>query len=156
MAGSTVENVKYVTAFNSIDLNDGAVTGDYVSLKNYDHLTIVLDFGVIGAATTFTVNKATAVDGTGATAIGFHYWKNAATGTSDTLVEQTKASASGVATSTANNQMFVIEIDAAELGAYDCVNVNLTDPGAETLASGLYILSGGRFKQATPPTAITD
>ena len=38
-----------------IDLNAAAVTCDYFSLAEYGHLSFVINLGVVGAATTFTV-----------------------------------------------------------------------------------------------------
>ena len=52
--------------------------------------------------------------------------------------------------------MTVIEIDADELGAYDCINVNISDPGSSSVWNGVYILSESRYEMQVPPSAIVD
>ena len=119
------ENHKIVQAFASIDINGAAQTGDYVCMKDAEHLTIIISAGVIGGTCNITVNKATG-DAVGATAMTVNYAVCTAPGTSDALVKAT-ASAS-IATGTTNRQVWVIEIEASELGdTYDWVNVNISD-----------------------------
>ena len=149
-----VENCKVVVAAQPVDINGSGMTGDYVSLKDYNHATIILQAGVVGATANITVNKATDVSGTDATTMTFNHWYETKTGSGDALPQGTAASS--VATGTTNNQLRVIEIDAAELGDYDCINVNISDPESSSFWSAVYVLSGARFKQATPPSAIVD
>lgn len=137
------------------------ITGVYVNMENFSHLTAILQMGA-GAAPTVTVEKD--ADGSGAgTAIGFNYRMcdtayNAAGG--DTLAAPVAVGAGGVAMGATDNSFMVIELDAAELldftltGAvsYPYVRVVMTTGGAG-LDALIYILSGQRYKDA--PTALT-
>lgn len=139
-----------------------AITGVYVNMENFSHLTCILQMGV-GAAATITVEKD--ADGSGAgTAIAFKYRMcntayNAAGG--DTLADEVQiVGAGGVAMGATDNSFMVIELDAAELldftttGAvsYPYVRVVATTGGAG-LGNFIYILSGQRYKDA--PSALT-
>jgi len=148
------EQAKLVTAFVPVDINSTGVSGDYVSMKLYDHVSIIVQAGVIGAAATISVYKATDISGTGATLFSADNWYTIGTNSSDTLTKGTAASTIG--TGTTDNQMRLIEIDAEELGDYDCVQVRMSDPGDPTVVSGLYLLQKPRYKGAAMPSAITD
>lgn len=145
---------KIVNAFQPVDINSNAITGDYVSMKNYPLLTIILSAGVVGAATTITVNKATAVDGSGNTPITFDYTRDTNTTSGDAMAEGTATAA--LSSGTNNNQQTVIEVRAEDLGDYTSVNVNLSDPGSTSIWSGTMILSGGRYQNDELPSAIID
>lgn len=162
------ERNKIVCGFVPQDVN-GGITADYVSLKNYNHAAAIILAGSIAATCNITINKATAVAGTGATSYSFDaYGVNAnvnayngedATST-DTLTNTTGA-AGTIATGATSNQMWVIETDAIDLHSggttdYDCMAVVISDPGNTNYMSCVYILSECRYAQATPPTAITD
>jgi hypothetical protein len=144
---------KIVNAGPPVDINGAGLDGVYANMANYGHLTAIVKLGVTGAATTITVEKD--ADGSGAgTAIAFRYRKED-TDSGDTLDALTSVAASGVACSTNNNIFYVIELDAAELGeGYPYVRVRLSDPTVATLADITYVLTGARYQQATPPTAL--
>lgn len=137
-------------------------TPDYVSMKGYSHLTVVIDAKnattVTGSA--ITLKQATAVAGTSEKALGFDWvWANVDTGATDTLVK-TAVTSDTFTTDTTNskNLQYVIEVNVEDLdvdGGFDCVRVGTADATATTL-NVTYILSGARFKSATPPAAITD
>lgn len=164
-----IEETKIINGWSPQDC-DGGKTGDYVSLKLYNHITIIITCGSsIGQTANITINKATAVAGTNATAYSYDaYWRNTncnayhgedSTAT-DTLTKSTGASGT-VATSTTAYQMWVFEIDAADLGEqsagvpYDCVAAVVGDTNT-CYMSCIYILSQPRYAQATPPAAISD
>jgi hypothetical protein len=58
------------------------------------------------------------------------------------------------------NKLYVIEVDAETLdmnNAFDCVTVGIASPGANADFYGVtYILSGARYQQSTPPSALVD
>lgn len=162
------ERMKIVNGFVPQSAN-GGLTADYVSMKNYNHATIIITCGAMPATCNITVNRATAVAATGATTYSFdRYWINAnvngyhdedATST-DTLTSTTGASGT-IATGATANQMIIIEIDAEQIRsggttAYDCIAAVVSDPSAADYMSCVYIMSGARYAQDTPPTAITD
>lgn len=60
-----------VPAINPVDLNTGANAGDWISLKNYNHCTIVISIGTTTGTAAVTLDKGTAVDGTGSTTLSF-------------------------------------------------------------------------------------
>ena len=139
-----------------IDLNAAAVTSDYFSLAEYGHLSIVINLGVVGAATTFTVFESDDNAGSSETAIGFSYYEEQ-TVAGDTFSTRTSATASGFATHASNNsQTFIIELDASELTeGFPYLALKATDPGATTIGGAIAVLSGSRYGQEITPTALT-
>ena len=135
-----------------------AATTKYVSLKDYRHLCIQIITGAwAGGTAAVTLSQATAVAGTGAKALGFTKQFNDVT-TSGTLVET--AVVSDTFTIGTANKLFVIEIDASQLdvaNGFDCVGVAIASPGANADFYGvLYTLSGSRYGDTTPPSALVD
>jgi hypothetical protein len=155
-----VQTAKLVTGLDSVVPSTS--TPDYVSLKDYAHFTAVI---LVKNATTvtgsaITLKQATAVAGTSEKALSFtKMWANLDTAASDALVE-TAVTSDTFTTLTTNskNQMYVIEVDAAQLdvsNGFDCIRVGTADATAATVTV-LYVLSSPRYSQVTPPTAITD
>lgn len=135
-----------------------ARTGDYVSLKNWGHLTVVLVKGVgtDGDDQTLTFNQATAVAGTGAKGLNItEYFEKEAltdlTGTGAwTRVTQTAASTVALGDPSAQSAaIYAFEIDADQLdvdGGFDCVSVDNDGQGSNAqLGTILYILSEPRY-----------
>jgi hypothetical protein len=155
-----VENAKIVVGAVPIDTTGAAVAGDYVSLKGYSHLTIVIMQGAwAGGTPAVTLLQATDVAATGAKALSFtKYWSGTAL-TADLLTANTVTSDTYNLTATAN-KFNVIEVDASSLdvdGGFDCVRVGIATPGSNAdLIAVLYILTGPRYPQASPPSAIID
>ena len=137
-------------------------TPDYVSMKDYGHLTaiILVDNATTVTGSAITLKQATAVAGTSEKAVTFTtMYANLNIDATDTLVA-TAVTSSTFTTLTTNNKnaMYVIELDAADLdinNGFDCVRVGTGDAAALVL-SVLYVLSNPRYAQATPPAAITD
>lgn len=126
-------------------------TPDYVSLKDYSHLTILIiaDNATTVTGSAITVKQATAVAGTSEKAVSFStMWANTDTAASDTLVETAVTSDTFLTDATNNkNLLYVIEIDASDLdvdNGFDCVRAGTGDATA-TVLSVIYILSGARF-----------
>jgi hypothetical protein len=139
---------------------DAVRTFDYVSLKNYGHVTFIIDVGAGGAASAVTFSQATDVSATSAKALGFTaaYRNVTANGTNDALTAFT-VSSDTFSTAVANGLQYVVEFDAEDLdvtNGFDCVTIAMTDPGATTNVNILAILSAPRFPQESLPTAITD
>ena len=155
------------------DTMAAAVTGDWVSLKNFHSVIVkyVRAAGSAGEDPTITIQQATAVAGTGAKALNFTdiYEKegttNAAGGMAAigtfTKTTQTAANTYTSGTSGENEFMWCIEFDADELdvdNGFDCINATIGDPGSGTGHYGYleYILFESRFKQDPVPSAIID
>jgi hypothetical protein len=160
MAKRLVETFKFVNALGSVVPSTS--TPDYVSLKDYQHFTAVINVKnattVTGSA--ITLKQATAVAGTSEKALSFSkVWANTDVAASDTLVETTVTSDTFTTAAVNSKEMqYIIEVDAASLdtnNGFDCIRVGTGDATAATV-SVTYILSGARYQQATPPAAITD
>lgn len=158
-----VENFKFVMSNVPVDIANAAVTGDYVSMKNYDHLTIVLQFGAVGTGTALTLKQSTNVGNTlsDEKALGYSkIWINVGN-TTDTLTETVVTSDTYTVADTPSN-LYVIEVDGASLdvnNGFDCVRMNLAAGAGTTLLSVLYILSNSRYSGApltNLPSAILD
>lgn len=134
-------------------------TGDYVSLKNASRVFVVVHLTQGNAATVaLTLEKATAVAGTGSTAITsvVPIWSNLDTATSDTLVRRTDA-VSYTTDAALKNKMVVFDVDAASLGGdYTCLVVKTGASNVANITQAMYYLVGERYPQVTPPAAITD
>jgi hypothetical protein len=142
-----------VNALPPVDIN-GAANSDIFALEKYEHATIVIQLGVTGAASTVTVEECDTIVPANNTAIAFSYYAEA-TDAGDTLAARAAATTAGFATSTNDNVMYVIEIDADQLSeGYPYLRVVFSDPGASTIASVVAILTGG-IKKGITPTAIT-
>lgn len=157
-----VDSAKVVTGLAPVV--PSSATPDYVSLKDYGHLTAIITVKnattVTGSA--ITLKQATAVAGTGEKALSFtSVWQNIDTAAAggDALTET--AVASDTFTTNATNSkdlLYVIEVDASQLdinNGFDCIRVGTGNAVAATV-SVMYVLSGARYSQATPPAAITD
>lgn len=155
-----IQNAKIVQALNPVSVS--SVTPDYVSLKNYQHVTAIISLtcstGV--AACAVTLKQATAVAGTNEKALGFSYvWKNEDVVTSDTLVKTAVTNNTFSTAADIKEKLYVIEVDSDALdvdGGFDCFRVALADAAA-TVASVVYVLSQPRYiDQTTQKAAITD
>lgn len=167
---------KIVPVYGPIDATGATVASDIVSLKNYDHVTFIVEIGLCGAAAATSTNLALKKGKnvtTCATAMGkttsFRYFINAAAHSGDTLSALTTFPIAGISIGDGNtydflgtgNALFVIEVDAADLeptiaDPWDTVRIGCVFDGEITLVSILAILSKGRYKSAAMPTAITD
>lgn len=157
-----VQNSKIVSALSPQDVNgDGALVCDYVSLKYYNHLTVILHMGVVGDAAAVTMKQATDVNNSqsDAKALAINYmWANVGL-TTDTLTKTAVTSNTFNHAATAEN-IYVLEFDAAELdinNGFDCAALSIAaQAGASTIISVLYILTEPRYAGTSPPSAIVD
>jgi hypothetical protein len=153
MSHLLVENGQIEVGAVPIDTTGAACAGDYVSMKDFSHLTITIMQGAWAAGTSaVTLAQATTVAAGGTKALGFtkRWTKVALTGTTytETAVASNTFNLPNVA-----NTINVLEIDAADLdvdGGFDCVMVNCATPGANAdLIAIHYLLTGARYPQAT-------
>jgi hypothetical protein len=127
--------------------------GVYVNMKNFAHLTAIIQTGV-GAPATVTVEED--ADGSGAgTAIGFNYrlcdvGYNATGG--DILGNVTAIGVGGIALGGTDNSFLVVEVDAANPDK-PYMRVRLSSVTA--YESMIYILSGARYQDPNTVTALT-
>ena len=151
------ESFKIVEAIPNQTAAAGA-DGDYVSLKNAVRAWIVVNLTQGNAATVaLTVEKATAVAGTGSVAIttAVPIWSNLDTAASDTLVRRTDAVAYTTDAGVKNKQV-IFQIDPRTLGeGFTCICVKAGASNAANILGAQYILQT-TYPSATPPAAITD
>jgi len=162
-----VEECQLVAAIIPVDSQSGANNGDWVSMKGYERLSVIVykAAGVAGDDPVITLRQAKDVAATEAKALNF------------TRVDSKVGAQTGVGTFTTNTQaaantytdlvsaeaqgIFVIDIKAEDLdvnNGYDCVQLQVPDTGSAgaQLLCGLYLLRNARFAAAATPSAIID
>ena len=158
MGKHLVESFKLLRGAEPKSYSGAAMADAYVSLKNYQTLTIKICTGAwAGGTAAVTLSQATAIAGTSAKALAFtDYWDDLTT--TGTLAK--KAATSNTFNLGTANKSFVIHVDANMLdaaGGFDCVTLAVASPGANAdFYSVEYILSDARYQQATPPSALVD
>lgn len=157
-----VETCGIEVAAVPIDTTGAAVTGDYVSMKDYSHLTIIITQGAwAGGTPAVTLKQATDVSNSRSDekALGFsYYWTQ--TGLTGTGYTKTAVTSNTFKLTATPNTITVIEVEANTLdtdNGFDCVRLDIASPGANAdLISAVYILSGARYPQAAAANAKTD
>ena len=153
-----------VEAIPPQNITGSAVDANYISMKGYDHCTIIINTGAwAGGTSAITVNRATAIAGTGEDAGGVEFdymWTN------DGAVALSPLTKTEVTSDTFNldtaNAMYVIEIPADTIKGsstteYDCIQLALATPGANNdYVSATYVLSKSRYKSDVPVEPLTD
>jgi len=164
------ERNKIVNVYPAIDATGATVATDIVSMKNYDHATFIITFGVVNASSATTTNliayKGENVT-TANTAFAANYRAEVTSG-GDTLEAVTALATTGVSLGTGNtldvtgdNAIVVVEIDAEDLAPtaanpYDTVRLGMVWNANSILMSIICVLSKPRYADAAGPTAITD
>ena len=124
-----------VQGFSPIDVNGGATTSLYISMKYYHLALIICEMGV------------------GDDALAWQVWQavdTAGSGTPKVVTGKTAAH-----TALEDGKTKVIDISTEDLdveGGFDCIAIACTaSAGAATLASAVIALCGPRFAQASLP-----
>lgn len=159
------EQHQIVLAAVPSDTAAAALNGDWVSLKNFNHVTILFAHGIGSGSEdpVLTIQQASKVDGTGAKALNFTKYGKKSHATDITTVGQfteTSQAAGNTLTGEGNAQeLFAVEFDAADLdvdGGFDCIRATVADVGVTAqLAAIVYILSEPRYS-GNPPSAMAD
>jgi hypothetical protein len=141
----------------------GAITGDYVCLKNINMLwVVVLIYQDTTDTVAITIEQATDVDNSLSDSKAITnvvpIWVNQDCVTSDALTRQTDAV--NFTTSAADDvtKEIVLQIDPALLDMdddFDCITVKTGASDATNITTAYY-LCDMKYKQETPPTVITD
>lgn len=136
-------------------------TPDYVSLKGYERMAIILlvDNGAVPTGSAVTLKQATDVAATGEKPLSFTTVDaNIDTDATDTLVATAVTSDTFTTDATANkNLMYVLDVTPDMLDIdnnFDCVRLG-TGTGVAAIASVAYILTA-KYPKATPLSAILD
>lgn len=164
------ERNKIVNVEPSIDQTGATVATDIVSMKNYDHATFIISFGLCNTAAATTTNLI-AYKGEDVTTCDTAFiakYRAELDATADTLGTLTTLPAAGVSLGSGNTLdidtgggFIVVEIDAEDLAPtaanpYDTVRLGMVWAGQDTQMSIICILSKPRYADAAGPTAITD
>lgn len=158
-----IERVKPVVGCAPAALATTAGDGDWVSMKHYRHLTIVISIlnGTTVTGTAVTLLQAQDVAATASKALGFtKMWANTDTAAAggDTLTETAVVSNTfTTSTTNAKSLLYVIEIQDTDLdvdGGFDCVRFDGAN-AANSVGCVMYILSDPRYP-GEMPSAIVD
>jgi len=137
------------------DAFSGTVYSDIVNMGDYAGATFIIVKGVGATGTaTITVEASDDVSGSNVTAIPFRY---KAMTSGDTEGALTAATTAGFTTTAGSSQRYLIEIDSEELGdtGYQYARLKSVEVVDDPVLGGIeIIMSGGRYKQDVPATAI--
>ncbi len=156
------DNKKIVTGLAPVLMATTGGDADYVSLKGYESLSIILSIknATTVTGTAITLKQATTVAGGSEKALAFtKMWANIDAGASDTLAE-TAVTSNTFTTDTTNSKdlLYVMEVDASDLdvaNGFDCVRLDGLLMNA-AVGSVTYILNGPRYASPLAVAAITD
>jgi len=169
------ENCKIVQVDVPKDYSSAAGTTEWIGMKHADKCHFIIETGTMTstsaqAITLYVANNASGTKNKAITSASAactlslpHYWVK--TASTDTFVKTTVASSTFNLTNTDDNKIFIIEVDARDMGTFiassvtydaDYVRVNIPTPGAHAcLRSVIAILTGNRYQEDSPPSAIT-
>ena len=153
-----VEYFGFETAVAPKDITGAAQVGDWISLKYYSHVTIILIQGAWAAGTpAVTLSQALDVSGGTPKALSFtERWTKVGLSTGSQFTKLAVTSDTFNLPNVANT-ITIVEVDGDDLdvdNGYDCVAVNVASPGANAdLLTVLYVLSGARYMAAAMPDA---
>jgi hypothetical protein len=159
----TPENYQIVEGHEPVASNALADTSSAVSLENANGVLILVheDYAVDANSLVLTVHegatKAEAEAGTYplATKSEFQIWVNLTAESSDTWTKQTDAVTYTLNGAAGGNCMVAFYVSASCLtNGRKWVHLGAASGDAGNIVSVIYILDGGRYQQATPPTAI--
>lgn len=135
-----------------------ALTEDYVCMKTFDELSIIIVSGAWAAGNgAVTLKQATAVAGTSTKALGFSWmWTDiAAAG----VFVKTAVVANTFNIGTANS-MWIINVTASMLdvdNGFDCVALDVASPGANNdYYAAIYLPSKVRYQDSRPASPLVD
>lgn len=136
----------------------GGKTGQRFHTKDAQHVSIIVSIGVMAATapTAMLVKVCKDVNGTGATAVPFRYYKSFSNGqTVDRTSPPIIATSSGITSfDVASNQFFILEIDtqeslstgdASQTTDFPYIEWSITDSGNATFMCAIAVLSGNRY-----------
>lgn len=174
---SLLENTKIVPVMRPVDVNSRSgdiMATEWINMKNAEKATFVLNLGTLtstsdAAVTLKVANNASGTKNAAITSASAacpltldHYWK---TSTGDTLAKTSVSSSTFNITKSSDSKYVVIEVEAAKMGTFvsssttyqaDYLALSVATTGAHAcLASIDCFLTGLRYQQNVPPTAIT-
>ena len=159
------QQIQIVSGFVPVNLATGANSGDWVSLKNYERVTILFfkGAGTAGDDPVLTLREAKAVAGTDAqdlAVIDKVYVKQGTLTAVGPFTKVTQAAAATYtdATSAEVQAIWAFDVLAEELSdGFDCIQANVADVGTNAQEGALlYLLWPARYGKEALPSAIVD
>lgn len=163
MSGQLSQRVHWVKGIDAVaDFNDTTQYTQSVNMKGYSKAVFIVHHGV-GATGTATITvlagdvaqAAGTTVMTNSTAIPFKY---KAITSGDTEGAYTAATTSGFTTTAGSSQLYIIEVDAEEMGdtGYNYLQMKFAEVVNSPVLGGVIIgLHGPRYAQDVPATVIT-
>jgi len=165
MSSKILERIQIHPVMLPVDLNDGATTGDYVSLKNYERCLVVLvcgdgtagsDVDVLLYQSTDVANSLTDAKVLDCLETGRIYTKEHATALTGvgTWTKETQATADEAWDPEDSGEQVLLwgfEVLASDLdvaNGFDCIRADITAPGAAKIGAALYILADPKYPAA--------
>lgn len=178
MSFSLIENAKIVQVGVPADRGaspGAALTTEWISMKKAQKCTFIYATGLLTstsnqAVTLYVANNASGTKNKAITSAGaaatltmpYVYKKTAST---DTYVKTAVSSSTFNVTKSSDSRIFVIEVDANQMGTFisssvtynaEYVRLSVATPGVHgCLSSCIAILTGLRYQEDNPPSAIT-
>jgi len=161
-----VEEAQIVAGIIPVDLGTAANNGDYVSLKNFHNLTVIVfkGAGTAGDDPVITLQQAQDVSGTGVKELNFtrvdaKVGVQTATGAFTTVTQAAGNTYTDLVSAEAQG-LFAIEVthDMLDIANnFDCVRVTIPDTGTNAqVGCALYILRNPRYKPTGAISGIID
>jgi len=148
-----VQESKVVNVLHPVSVS-AAATGDYICMKNYQHISLIVNVGTLTTGGLLQLKEAKDASATSAAVIDpGHYWVSG-TSPSDTMTKtSTVSSATAITTA---NKTYTIELNGSQLSDdFDWVTLYVASSTASSMLTGaVAVLSKPRFASAAPPTAI--
>lgn len=156
MPSNLAQVVHFAKGLDAVaDAFSGTVYSDIFNMKGHSGITFIIHKGVGTTGTsTITVEASDDASGSNVTAIPFRY---KAITSGDTEGALTAATTSGFTTTAGSSQLYIVEVDAEELGdtGYGYCRLKAVEVANDPVLGGiLAILHGGRYAQDVPATAI--
>ena len=146
-----------VFGYKPADHNAAGIDADSINTKCCTHVTYLLQFGTLVADSVLTVSSG-AADGTKTTAETFYYRLAGAdqgsTG-ADVYAAETAATSLTLTAATYDNKLLIVEVPVSEITeGQPFLTLSVSDVATTLFTSCVAILSGLRYAQNQPPTAI--
>lgn len=175
MSFSLMENCKIVNVMSPIDKTGAALGAVWIAAKEAQKISFLIHTGVMTSTSAQAVtlyvannasgtkNKAITSAGAAATLTMPHYWVRAAA--TDAWTKTAVTSSTFNLVNTDDGKAFLIEVSTSKMGTFvassvtynaEYVRLAVATPGAHACLYAVQaILSGLRYQEDSPPTAIT-
>lgn len=139
----------------------GAITGDYVSLRDAELCFVIVHIDQANAAqVAITIEQAQDVAGTNSKVItnAIPIWANEDCGVTDALVQKPE-DVDFTTLATIKHKLVIFQIDPAHLdvnNGFDCITVKTAASDPTNITAAQYLLADLRYGGNTPPSDIVD